>query len=317
MILDEVQRAPQLFSYLQTKTDLDREMGQYILSGSQNFLLLESITQSLAGRVALFKLMPFSFSEMQAGGLLANTWEEACFQGFYPAIFDRQIHPIQFYPNYLETYLERDVRNLISVKDLSQFRLFIKRCAGNAGQLLNLQSLATDCGISQPTAKSWLSVLESSYIVFLLPPYYKNFNKRIIKTPKLFFYDTGLICNLLEMDNPNDVDKYFQRGSLFENFIIAEMHKQLLHLGRRPAFYFWQDANRNEIDLLWEKVSEIHCMEIKSGQTVSIDFFKNLYLFSSLSNSPNGKNYVAYGGDQQFTHQGVEVLNWQAVQNLM
>ena len=316
VIFDEVQRAPQLFSYLQTKTDRDKVMGQYILSGSQNFLLLENISQSLAGRVALFKLLPFSFSELAAPALLADTWQEAAFKGFYPAIYDRHIEPVNFYPNYLETYIERDVRNLLSIRDLRQFRLFLKRCAGHAGQLLNLQSLATDCGISPPTAKSWLSVLESSYIVFTLSPYYRNFNKRIVKTPKLFFYDTGLVCNLLEMDDPGDVDRYFQRGSLFENFIVAEMYKQTFHRGRRPSFYFWQDNHKNEIDLLWEKASTIHLMEIKSGQTVNAGFFQNLGRFTAISDVPAGERYLVYGGRERFKQQGIEVLGWQDVQGL-
>jgi len=316
VFFDEVQRAPQLFSYLQTKTDSDRTMGQYILSGSQNFLLLESISQSLAGRVALLKLLPFSFSELAAAGLLANSWQEAAFKGFYPAIFDRHIEPVDFYPNYLETYIERDVRNLVAVRDLRQFRLFLKRCAGHTGQLLNLLSLANDCGISSPTAKAWLSVLESSYIVFTLSPYYRNFNKRLVKTPKLFFYDTGLVCNLLEMDDPGDVDNYFQRGSLFENFIVAEMYKQAFHQGRRPSFYFWQDSNKNEIDLLWEKASTLHLMEIKSGQTVNASFFHNLEKFTAASGQTIGHRYLAYGGTEGFSQQGIEVLGWQAVQEL-
>jgi uncharacterized protein len=316
VIFDEVQRVPQLFSYLQTKTDLDKVMGQYILSGSQNFLLLKNISQSLAGRVALFKLLPFSFSELHAEGLLAASWQEAAFKGFYPTIYDRQLTAPEFYPNYLETYVERDVRNLLSIRDLRQFRLFIKRCAGHAGHLLNLLSLANDCGISPPTAKAWLSVLESSYIVFTLSPYYRNFNKRIVKTPKLFFYDTGLVCNLLEMDSPRDVDNYFQRGSLFENFIIAEMYKQTFHQGRRPSFYFWQDSNKSEVDLLWEKASAIHLMEIKSGQTVNASFFKNLEKFTALSEQPTTKQYLVYGGTEHFNQKGTKVLGWQAVQEL-
>lgn len=314
VIFDEVQRTPHLFSYLQTKTDRDRVMGQYILSGSQNFLLLESISQSLAGRVALFKLLPFSFSELGNEGLLPGTWEEAVFQGAYPALFDRDLKPTQFYPNYLETYIERDVRNLLSIRDLRTFRLFMKRCAGHAGQLLNMHSLATDCGISVPTAKSWLSVLESSYIIFMLSPYFRNFNKRIVKTPKLFFYDTGLLCNLLEMESAADVDRYFQRGSLFENLITSEMHKRQLHLGKRSAYYFWQDSNRNEIDLLWEKAGTISTMEIKSSQTVNKGFFKNLNKFAALQESNEGEQFLIYGGPDHYRQNKVEVMGWQHLQ---
>ena len=310
VIFDEVQRAPQLFSYLQTKTDRDKIMGQYILSGSQNFLLPEQITQSLAGRVALLKLMPFTFTELAKVNLLAKTWQEATFKGFYPALYDRQLEPLHFYPSYLETYIERDVRNLMAIRDLRQFRLFLKRCAANAGQLLNLHSLAVDCSISTPTAKAWLSVLESSYVVFTLSPYYRNFNKRIVKSPKLFFYDTGLVCNLLEMESPRDVDNYFQRGSLFENLIIAEMHKLTLHQARRPAFYFWQDSNKNEIDLLWERASQMFLMEIKSGSTVNAGFFKNLLKFPGRTDSSNIKSYLLYAGEDHYTQNDIEVVGW-------
>ncbi len=313
VIFDEVQRSPHLFSYLQTKTDKDRIMGQYILSGSQNFLLIESITQSLAGRVALFKLLAFSFSELDRESLLPQTWQAATFKGAYPALFDRKLTPEEFYPNYIETYIERDVRNLLAVKDLNSFKLFMKRCAGHAGQLLNLSSLAADCGISSPTAKAWLSVLESSYIIFTLSPYYRNYNKRIVKAPKLFFYDTGLLCNLLEMENEADVDRYFQRGSLFENMVVAEMHKQQFHQGKRLSFYFWQDSHRNEIDLLWEKVNKINLMEIKSGKTVSKGFFSNLKKFSKMQEENTGQ-FLVYGDDDRYTQNEVEVMGWKRIQ---
>jgi predicted AAA+ superfamily ATPase len=316
VILDEVQRVPQLLSYIQTKTDQDNIMGQYILSGSQNFLFLETITQSLAGRVALFKLLPFTFSELAASNFLEDNWQSAVFKGFYPAFFDRNIEPANFYPNYLETYIERDVRNLLSVRDLRQFRLFLKLCAGHAGQLLNLHSLSTDCGISPPTAKTWLSVLESSYIVFTLSPYYRNFNKRVIKAPKLFFYDTGLVCNLLEMDSPEDVDKYFQRGSLFENFIVAEMYKQAFHGGRRPTYYFWQDSHKNEIDMIWEKSGALHLLEIKSGQTVNASFIKNLEKFIAHSDMPIESRRLVYGGNDCYSWKDIEVLGWKDVTSL-
>jgi len=317
VILDEAQRAPILFSYLQTKTDADREMGQYILSGSQNFMLLESISQSLAGRVALFRLLPFTFPEMQKYGLLAEGWEEAAFRGFYPGIFDRDIASPVFYNNYIETYIERDVRNLIAVRDLRQFRLFMRRCAANAGQLLNLQTIAADCGISGPTAKAWLSVLESSYIVFLLSPYYRNFNKRITKSPKLFFYDTGVVCNLLEMSSPGDLDNYFQRGSLFENLIIAEMHKQTLHQGNRPAYYFWQDNHGNEVDLMWEHATQVNLLEIKSSSTFHADFLKNMNRFSGQPDVNLGNRYLIYAGDENFSFKDTSVHNWRQTNALL
>nr|HPR61034.1 ATP-binding protein [Prolixibacteraceae bacterium] len=201
VIFDEVQRVPSLFSYIQTLVDDSNIMGQFILSGSQNFHLMENITQSLAGRVAMFKLFPFDINELATEGLLNNDYLQSMLQGFYPAIYDRDIPSKIFYSNYIQTYVQRDVSELIAVKDMRLFQNFIALCATRAGQLLNLNSLANECGISQPTAKSWLSALESSYIVFQLNPYYKNFSKRIVKTPKLFFYDTGLLLHLLKISN--------------------------------------------------------------------------------------------------------------------
>lgn len=310
VIFDEVQRVPQLFSYLQTKVDLKNEMGMYILSGSQNFLLLENITQSLAGRVALLKLLPFSFKELDEENLLSKTWQEAVFKGFYPPIFDRQLQPSIFYPNYLETYIERDLRHLIAIKDLRIFRLFLKRLAAYAGQLLNLHALAADVGISSPTAKAWLSVLESSYIVFMLHPFYRNFKKRLIKSPKLYFYDTGLICHLLDMNDPIDVDRYFQRGSLFENLIIAELYKSVFHQGKRTSFYFWRDSNRNEVDLIWETAGKINLIEIKSGKTFNKNWIKNLTKLSNLLGDEVNQLQLIYGGDEAFNFQNVEIIGW-------
>ncbi|MCB9282791.1 MAG: ATP-binding protein [Lewinellaceae bacterium] len=310
VIFDEVQRAPSLFSYLQTKVDRDKKMGQYILSGSQNFLLLDGITQSLAGRVALFKLFPFSFSEMLSAQLLADNWMEATFTGFYPAIFDRKVEAPVFYNNYLETYVERDVRNLRSVQDLRVFRLFLKRCAANAGQLLNLNRLAIDTGITIPTAKAWLSILESSYIVFMLSPYFRNFKKRLVKTPKLFFYDTGLLCNLLEIKSPADLDNYFQRGSIFENLILAEIVKDRWHHGERPSFYFWLDNHQVEVDLVWEEQSHLNLLEIKSSHTVLPNHFKGIEKVSKTLGDFSGKRFGVYAGDSGFYLHDVEVMGW-------
>lgn len=313
VIFDEIQQAPQLFSYLQSKVDEDRQMGQFILSGSQNFQLLQSITQSLAGRVALFKLMPFSFKELEGSQLLAAHWHEAAFRGFYPALFDRNIEPPDFYVNYIETYLERDVRQLLNVRDLRQFRLFLKLCAGYIGQMLNLQKIATEVGISQPTAQSWLSVLETSYIVFTLPPYYRNFNKRLVKTPRLYFYDTGLACYLLEMTRPSDLFTYYQRGSMFENLLVAELCKQQLHNYRKADFYFWRDNNDLEIDLLFEEGATLRVAEIKSAETINTSFFANLQKFSKQNPELSLEPFLLYGGSEQLEHLNTRVLGWQAV----
>ena len=282
VIFDEAQRVPQLFSYLQTKVDKDKIMGQFILSGSQNFHLMENITQSLAGRVALFKLLPFDISEMQEANWLNDDYAINLQKGFYPAIYDRNIPSKAFYSNYIQTYVERDLSELIHVKNLKQFRNFISLCAARAGQLLNLNSLANDCGISQPTAKSWISVLESSYIVYQLQPYFSNFNKRVTKSSKLYFYDTGLLCFLLKLNDAKSVKLSALKGSLFENFVINEYIKKNYHNNLLLDVWFWRDAVGHEVDLIWQNSEEINLVEIKASETIMTDMFKGLTYFEKL-----------------------------------
>ena len=282
VIFDEVQRVPHLFSYLQTKVDEDKIMGQYILSGSQNFHLMQNITQSLAGRVALFKLLPFDIDEMQAVNWLSDDYAINLQKGFYPAIYDRNIPSKVFYSNYIQTYVERDLSELIHVKDLKQFRNFISLCAARAGQLLNLNSLANECGISQPTAKSWVSVLENSYIVYQLQPYFSNFNKRITKSPKLYFYDTGLLCFLLKITDADSVKLSSQKGNLFENFIVSEYVKKNYHNNLLRDLWFWRDAVGHEVDLIWQKSELLNLVEIKASETILSEMFKGLTYFEKL-----------------------------------
>ncbi len=226
VIFDEVQRVPHLFSYLQTLVDESGEMGQFVLSGSQNFHLLERITQSLAGRVAIFKLMPFDIPELEQAGMLLPDWRSLIVKGFYPAIYDRKLDSSVYYSNYLQTYINRDISDLTKVQDMKRFDNFLRLCAGRVGQLLNINNLANTCGISQPTAKSWLSILESSYIIFLLQPYFENFKKRIVKAPKLYFYDTGLVSFLLGLRQNDDLKNQSLVGSLFENLVVADLFKR-------------------------------------------------------------------------------------------
>jgi predicted AAA+ superfamily ATPase len=282
VIFDEVQRAPQLFSYLQTKVDEDKIMGQYILSGSQNFHLMQNITQSLAGRVALFKLLPFDISEMQAAKWLSDDYAVNLQKGFYPAIYDREIPSKVFYSNYIQTYVERDLSDLLQVKDLKQFRKFISLCAARAGQLVNLNSLANECGISQPTAKSWISVLENSYILYQLQPYFSNFNKRITKSSKLYFYDTGLLCHLLKLNDSDSVRLSSLKGSLFENYVINEYVKKNYHNNLLRDLWFWRDAAGHEIDLIWQKSELLNLVEIKASETIKSEMFKGLSYFENL-----------------------------------
>ncbi len=226
LIIDEAQYAPQLFSYIQTKVDDKNESGMYILSGSHNFLLMENISQSLAGRCAILTLAPFSISEMKAASLLPddlNTW---LYKGGYPRIYDKDIDPTDFFPNYLRTYIERDVRLLRNIGDVTLFAKFLKMCAARVGQLLNISSLANECGISAETANSWISVLETSYVAFMLRPYHKNFNKRLVKSPKMYFYDSGLVCSLLEIADANQLSTHYLRGEIFENMIVSETFKR-------------------------------------------------------------------------------------------
>jgi hypothetical protein len=279
VILDEVQRVPHLFSYLQTKVDEDKITGQYILSGSQNFHLMRSITQSLAGRVGLFKLLPFDIQEMDQAGWLNDDYAVNLQRGFYPGLYDRDIPSKVFYSNYIQTYVERDLSELIQVKDLKQFRNFISLCAARAGQLLNLNSLANECGISQPTAKSWISVLETSYIVYQLQPYYSNFNKRITKSPKLYFYDTGLLCFLLKINDASSLKISRHKGNLFENYVINEYLKQNYHRNLILDFWFWRDAVGHEIDLIWQKSEKLNLVEIKATETVMPEMFRGLSYF--------------------------------------
>ena len=309
-ILDEVQQVPELFSYLQFYTDERNRPGEYILSGSQNFLLLEKITQSLAGRIAIFNLLPFSVGELGAGNWLAENWEGTLLQGAYPRTYDRGIPPAGFFPDYIQTYCERDVRQVLNVANLSLFQQFMRLCAGRIGQLVNISQLGAEIGADQRTVRSWLSILEASFIIYLLPPYHSNFEKRVVKTPKLYFYDTGLAAWMLGLRSDVDMASHFARGALFENFIINELLKIRWNNGLKPGFYFCQDNNANEIDLLIENGLRLDAVEIKSGKTIQPDFFKNLERFNKFSGG-TANSWLVYGGSESQTRQNGRVINWQ------
>jgi predicted AAA+ superfamily ATPase len=310
VILDEVQRVPELFSYIQTKVDEDRIMGQYILSGSQNFHLMRSITQSLAGRVALFKLLPFDQEEMHSAGWLDADYSVNLQRGFYPALYDRDIPSKVFYSNYLQTYVERDLSELIHVKDLKQFRNFIGLCAARAGQLLNLNSLANECGISQPTAKAWISVLETSYIVYQLQPLHSNFNKRITKSAKLYFYDTGLLCFLLKINDASSVKTSNYKGSLFENFVINEYLKQNYHNNLMHDFWFWRDAVGHEVDLIWQDSDKLNVVEIKASETIMPKMFNGLAYFDKLASDRIASKTLVHTGSFNQQRTAARVQSW-------
>jgi uncharacterized protein len=316
VIFDEIQRVPQLFSYLQVKVDEDRIMGQFIISGSQNFLLIENITQSLAGRVAIFKLLPFDLMELSQQNMLNENLDHTIVRGFYPSLFDRPILPEEYYPNYLETYIERDVRTLINVRDLSIFRKFLGLCAGRVGQLLNFNNIATECGINLKTAQAWLSILESSYIIFTLQPYYSNINKRLTKATKLFFYDTGLLCYLLQINKEN-LQNHYARGSIFENLIIAEAQKLNYHQDLHRNFYFYRDSNQNEIDLMVSDADKFDLIEIKSGKTINTEFFKGIQNFIKHSEAITKQKYLIYGGNEDLKYFDTQVLGWKSCQKFL
>lgn len=309
-IIDEAQYAPELFSYLQTRVDEVNDTGMYILSGSHNFLLLESISQSLAGRTAVLRLAPLSVSELTKAKKLPATINEWLFTGGFPRIYDKGIAPTDYFPSYIQTYIERDVRMLKNIGNLSAFTMFIKLCAARIGQLLNIQSIATECGITVNTANSWLSILETSYVVFLLKPYYRNFNKRLVKTPKLYFFDTGLAASLLGMTNSEQIGLHYMRGELFENMVIVEKAKNYYANGLEPQMYFWRDSNQNEVDLLTENGTELHAYEIKSSATMNNDHFKGLKRFAAVANLPVENQTVIYGGDTSMSTMQGNYLSW-------
>ncbi len=311
-VLDEAQRVPELFSYIQGIVDNKKDV-HFVLSGSQNFLLLQNITQSLAGRAAILKLLPFGMSELQADGLTFNTYEEVIFKGLYPGLYDKGIEPSFFYPSYISTYIEKDVRQIKNIENLNSFSNFLQLCAGRAGQILNIHSLAIDAGISPNTAKSWLSILEASYIIYYLQPYHKNYNKRITKSPKLYFYDTGLVCSLLGIENELQLKTYYSKGSLFENLIITELVKNRLHRGQNHRFYYWQNKAKQEIDLIIDTNDGPLPYEIKSGMTMNDSYFSNLKYWQKLTGEDSKNLNVIYGGDTDFNTSNGNYISWNSM----
>lgn len=310
VILDEVQNVPSLFPYLKHYTDERGITGEYILTGSQHFLMLERITQSLAGRVGMLQLLPFSNEELKKADLLPVDAETIIWKGSYPRLYDKNIQPADFYPAYISTYVERDVRQIINVKDLKQFRKFLTACAGRTGQVVNFTELGTILGVDSKTIKSWIGILEASFILYLLPPYHRNFDKRIVKSPKLFFYDTGLACSLLNIRSAEQLNQHFAKGALFENMIITELLKSELNKGEQPAFYFWRDSNQREVDLLVEDGPVLKAVEIKSSSTFHADFTRNLKYFQDLEKPFQTQSFVIYGGDAVQNRELYSLLPW-------
>ena len=312
-VLDEVQRCPELLSWLQGLVDERGIMGDFVLTGSAQFDLMAGVTQSLAGRAARVELLPLSATELAATQQAPADLNTALFQGGYPALYDRKLTPQDWFANYIATYLERDVRQLITVRDLSQFQTFVKMCAARSGQLLNLTSLGADCGISSVTAKHWLSVLEASYIVMLLQPHQRNFGKRLVKAPKLYFCDVGLAAWLLGIRDVSTLDTHSARGALFETYVVSELTKQRLNAGQPRDLYFWRDSAGNEVDVLIESAHGLQAIEIKSGSTFASDWSRGLKQWNKVAGEESLQPSLVYGGTQSYAREGVQVWGWQDI----
>jgi uncharacterized protein len=315
-ILDEIQRAPHLFSYLQQMLDETKKKGLFILTGSNNFLLQENISQSLAGRIAYLQLLPLSLQELKESKKVKADYSWHIFHGGYPEVITKKINASDWFAGYINTYVERDVRQLKNISNLSQFTKLLKLCAGRTGQILNLTSLSNDCGIDQKTVAAWLSILQSSYIVYLLKPYHGNFNKRIIKTPKLYFYDTGVACSLLGISNAKQITTHAAKGGLFENMIVSELLKERFNTGLADNLYYWRDKTGNEVDIILDDAGKLTAMELKAGETVSQDFFKGIEYFSSLNKKPIQKKLVYGGKEEQKRSNGIIVKPWNRLTEL-
>lgn len=315
-IFDEVQRCPDLLSYLQGVVDRDRRPGLFVLTGSQQFVLKSGISQTLAGRVALLSLLPFSLNALDDAGLVPESLPDLLWKGCYPPLYDRGYDPSIWCSNYVRTYIERDVRQLINVRDLSTFQRFLRLCAGRSGQLVNLSNLAGDCGITHNTAKAWLAVLEASYIIYMLQPHHRNFNKRLVKTPKLYFLDTGLASWLLGIQKVDQMVLHPLYGSLFETWVVGECLKARWHKAFEPNLYFWRDRSGHEVDLLVDQGQQIMPVEIKSGQTVATDFMRPIKRWQKLAGEVSGDAVLVYGGGEQQRRSDFSVVPWRGLSKL-
>jgi len=309
VIFDEAQNIPELFNYIQVISDERNIPGQYVLSGSQSFLLNHQISQSLAGRVNVNHLFPFDITELEI--IKGLNIHQTILNGFYPRLYDKHIAPDDFYPSYLQTYIQRDVRTLKGIENLNAFSRFLGLCAGRIGQVLNLTSLANDTGIAVNTAKAWLSLLEASFIIYQIRPYYNNFSKRLIKSPKLYFYDTGVACSLLKLTDPEMIKTHYLYGSLFENLVISEILKSQCHLGKQPSVYYWRESNGVEIDCIIEQGNnEILALEIKGGQTFTKDYVKELRNFAKDEANIKINKAIVYAGEQSTNIKGIQLIPW-------
>ncbi len=315
-ILDEAQRAPELFSYLQEDLDRSAERGRYILTGSQQFGMMEKITQSLAGRIGMATLLPFSLGELKRGGHLDRELNTVLWNGGYPPLFDQGIEPSLWLDAYITTYVERDVRQIVNIQDTLAFQRFLSLCAGSVGQLFNASRIGNDCGLNHGTVAKWLSILEASHIAFRLPAHHRNYRKRLVKTPKLYFRDTGLVCRLLGIEHPGQLATHPLRGAVFENWIVNELMKSRFNRLLRSNLYFWRNNTGMEVDVLAERSGKLTPIEIKSGATIGSDWTTGLNRWLELAGREAIEPTLVYGGDRSWREQSIEIVPWQMIDSL-
>lgn len=314
-VIDEAQKAPDIFSYLQEILDNSKKKGLFILTGSNNFLLQENISQTLAGRIAYLSLLPFSIHELESKKKLNRSDNEMILKGFYPPVHTQKIKYNDWYPNYIKTYIERDVRQLKNISNLLQFEKFMALLAARCAKELNVNELSNETGVDNKTITSWLSILQTSFIIYLMKPHFKNFNKTIVKRPKLFFYDTGIICSLLGIKEQNHLNTHPQRGYIFENMVINEFVKKKSNKGETINLYYWRDKTGHEIDLLMDDARELIPIEIKSGKTILNEYMNNIKYYKNLSNCK--KSFVLYGGDEsQKRSNNISIMNWRGFEKI-
>jgi hypothetical protein len=310
VIFDEIQRVPELMSYLQTHADTQKENGKIVITGSHNFLLMEQISQSLAGRVGITKLLPFSFDEIREHSKSLN---DLLYSGMYPRIYDQDIRPETFYKNYISTYVEKDVREIKKITNLDNFMKFIRILAGRTGQELNLSAISEECGISHNTVKEWVSILEASFIIYRIRPYHKNYNKRIVKNPKIYFTDTGLVCNLLGIRKRDEIDYHFLKGNIFETFVVNEFIKYNFNYGEKLELYYWRDNHQKEMDLIVDFGTKHYGIEIKSSGTVQEKYFDTLKYWAKLSGDKLSSLFLIYGGNDNTVRNKINVVSWKSI----
>jgi predicted AAA+ superfamily ATPase len=314
-ILDEAQRCPALLSWVQGLVDERGRMGDFILTGSAQFDLMSGVTQSLAGRVGRVELLPLSAGELAGVDRQPRSLEAMLWQGGYPALYDRDLSPSDWFSNYVATYVERDVRQLIAIRDLTQFQRFVRMCAARSSQMLNLTALGADCGVSAVTARDWLSVLEASYLVMRLPPYHRNFGKRLVKTPKLYFLDVGLMAWLLGIRDAASIETHASRGALFETWVVSELVKQRFHAGQPADLYFWRDHVGHEVDVLYETPQGLQAIEIKSGSTFAADWPQAAQKWRTLAGNDALPPIIMFGGEDRYERERCRIVGWRLIEN--